>query len=86
MVRIPFSPHGLEALTPFVVDTDNLAGLSDQSKKDSPRVGKFTHPSGAPANRLLTIWAPGPANRQHKLHQPAPNAGIYLIQGQQADR
>jgi hypothetical protein len=26
----------------------------------SPRVGKFTHPSGAPDNHLLTVWSPGP--------------------------
>src|SRR5262249_25075268 len=79
LVRIPFSPHGLEALTPFVADTDNVAGLSELGKKDSPRVGKFTHPSGVPDNHLLTIWSPGPVNRQNKLHLPAPNGGIYLI-------
>src|SRR5262249_27560221 len=79
LVRIPFSPHGLEALTPFVADTDNVAGLSEIGKKDSARVGKFTHPSGAPDNHLLTIWSPGPVNRQNKLSLPAPNGGIYLI-------
>jgi hypothetical protein len=79
LARFPFSPHGLEALTPFVTDTDSLAGLSVLGQKDSPAVGKFTHPSGTPDNHLLTVWSPGPVNRQHKLAQPAPNGGIYLI-------
>jgi hypothetical protein len=83
LVRIPFSPHGLESLTPFVADTDNVAGLSDLGNKESPRVGKFTHPSAAPDNHLLTIWSPGPVNRQHKLKEPAPNGGIYLIKNGQ---
>ncbi len=83
MVRFPFSPHELEALTPFVTDTDHPAGTSVLGKKDAPAVGKFTHPAGAPDNHLLTIWTPGPVNRQHKLHPPAPNGGIYLIKNGQ---
>ena len=43
-----------------------------------PRVGKFTHPSGAPDNHLLTIYSPGPVNHQYK-YLPQLDGGIYLI-------
>ena len=36
-----------------------LASRPIPSKKDSPRVGKFTHPSAAPDNHLLTVWSAG---------------------------
>src|SRR5204862_523953 len=42
------------------------------------RVGKFTHPSGAPDNHLLTIYSPGPVNHQY-THLPQLDGGIYLI-------
>src|SRR5262249_412607 len=57
----------------------NVSRLSDPAKPDAPRVGKVTHPSGAPDNHLLTVWSPGAVNRQHIVHIPAPDAGIYLI-------
>jgi hypothetical protein len=41
-------------------------------------VGKFTHPSGAPDNHLLTVYSPGPANHQYTYH-PMIDGGIYLI-------
>ena len=46
--------------------------------KNSPKVGKFTHPSGAPDNHLLTIWSPGPVNHQY-TYLPQIDGGIYLI-------
>ena len=46
--------------------------------KNSPAVGKFTHPSGAPDNHLLTVYSPGPVNHQY-THLPQLDGGIYLI-------
>lgn len=39
--------------------------------KKSPRVGKFTYPSGAPNNDLLTVWSPGPVNHQYVPQIPS---------------
>jgi hypothetical protein len=76
--RMPFMPIGSEAITPFARIDDGPADLSDPSDKNSPRVGKVTHPSGAPDNHLLTIYSPGPANHQY-THLPQLDGGIYLI-------
>src|SRR5262245_7033355 len=57
--RKPFMPVGSEVLTPFARMDDGPADLSDSKDKTSPRVGKFTHPSGAPDNHLLTVYSPG---------------------------
>src|SRR5262249_669080 len=57
---------------------DGPAGPSILGDKDSPAVGKFTHPSGAPDNHLLTIWSPGPVNHQYP-HVPQIDGGIYLL-------
>ncbi|MCZ2341560.1 MAG: hypothetical protein LC104_07150 [Bacteroidales bacterium] len=76
--RIPFMPTGSVALTPF---THGLEGPADRSilgDKTSPAVGKFTHPSGAPDNHLLTCYSPGPVNHQYR-HLPLIDGGIYLI-------
>ena len=67
-IQFPFSPFGIEALTPFVVKGDWPSLAADPSRKDSPRVGKFTHPSAAPDNHMLTVWSPGPVN--HNGHHP----------------
>src|SRR5437660_12076305 len=67
-------------LTPFANNGEGPADPSVLGKKDSPAVGKFTHPSGAPDNHLLTVWSPGPVNHQHE-HYPMPDGGIYLIKG-----
>jgi hypothetical protein len=77
--RLPFSPYGVESFTPFARNGEGEANLSVLGDKSSPRVGKFTHPSGAPDNHLLTVWSPGPINHQRGLKLPAPDAGIYLI-------
>src|SRR5262249_46934874 len=78
--RIPFSPHGVESFTRFTRPDDGPADISVIGKKDSPAVGKFTHPSGAPDNHLLTVWSPGPANHQY-THYPMIDGGLYLIKG-----
>lgn len=88
-IRLGFSPTGIEALTPFVNSGDNPAGLSDIEDDASPRVGKFTHPSGAPENHLLVAYAPGPANH-HYGHRPESHpvvdSGLYLLKdGQPID-
>jgi hypothetical protein len=77
--RIPFTPHGLQRLTPFVTAFDSPAPLSDAKDPTSPRVGKVTHPSGAPDNHLLTVWSPGPVNSNNGIKKPAIDSGIYLI-------
>ncbi len=76
--RLPFMPTGSVSLTPF---THGLEGPADRSvlkDKDSPAVGKFTHPSAAPDNHLLTCYSPGPVNHQYTF-LPQLDGGIYLI-------
>src|SRR5262249_52822330 len=82
-IRFPFSPYGIEALTPFVLKGDDPSEPADPTKKDSPRVGKFTHPAGAPDNHLLTTWSPGSLNSFTRF-KPAFDSGIYLIKGGKA--
>ena len=52
-LRLPFQPYGLEVITRFATFADRSASLSDPSDPKSPRVGKVTHPSGAPDVRQL---------------------------------
>jgi hypothetical protein len=80
--RFSFTPYGLESATRFVSSFDSPAGLSDPDNPKSPRVGKFTHPSGAPGNHLLTVWSPGAVNSNgsyRKYSLPNVDSGIYLI-------
>jgi hypothetical protein len=77
-ISFPFSPSGIEALTPFVRKGDWPSLPSVLGKKDSPRLGLFTHPSGAPDNHLLTVWSAGSVNN-HARYTPGFDAGIYLI-------
>jgi hypothetical protein len=82
--RMPFQPHGLETLTRFTHSSDFPAPLSDEKDPKSPRVGKLTHPSGAPDNTLLTVWSPGSmpsANRGPIPYDDPLDAGLYLIKG-----
>lgn len=76
LLRLPFTPHGMETLTPFMHRQDTPAAEAVIGKKDSPRVGKVTHPSGAPDNHLLTVWAPG---KVHGSSTDIMDSGIYLI-------
>jgi len=80
--RLPFSPFGAESFTRFARPDDGPADRSVIGAKDSPAVGKFTHPAGAPDNHLLTVWSPGPANHQY-VHYPMIDGGLYLIKGGQ---
>jgi len=79
--RLPFSPYGVESFTRFANNGEGPADPSVPQEKDSPAVGKFTHPSPAPDNNLLTVWATGPVNHQNGEKYPMPDAGIYLIKG-----
>jgi hypothetical protein len=76
--RMPFMPTGSVSLTPFTHGLEGPAGLSDIRDKDSPKVGKFTHPSGAPDNHVLTVYSPGPVNHQYTF-LPQLDGGIYLL-------
>ncbi len=82
--RYPFSPVGLETMTPFTHGFDNAAPLSDYTDPQSMRVGKVTHPSSAPDGTLI-VWTPGPAN---DLNRPTPlpyyDGGLYLMPNNQA--
>ena len=80
--RLSFSPAGIESLTSFTHGTDGPADHSICNDKSSPCVGKFTHPSAAPDDNLLTIWSPGPTNHQYQ-YDPQLNGGICLIKGRQ---
>ncbi len=80
-----FMPAGSESFTRFANISDAPADPSVLGDKGSPKVGKVTHPSGAPDNHLLTIWSPGPTNHQYR-HLPQLDGGIYLIKdGQPID-
>jgi hypothetical protein len=81
--RMPFTPRQMQWLTPFCTAFDAPARLSDPKDPNSPRVGKVTHPSGAPDNHLLTVWSPGPVNSNNGLKKPAIDSGIYLIRSGQ---
>ncbi len=76
--KMPFMPVDAVTLTPFTHSHDGPANNSVLNDKNSPRVGKFTHPSGAPDNHLLTIYSPGPTNHQYTF-LPQIDGGIYLI-------
>jgi hypothetical protein len=78
LYRMPFMPTGSIALTPFALGTEGPADRSIRGDKNSPAVGKFTHPSGAPDNHLLTVYSPGPVNHQYTF-LPQLDGGIYLL-------
>ena len=77
-ISFPFSPFGIEAFTPFVRKGDWPSLPATLGKKDSPRLGLFTHPSGAPDNHMLMVWSPGSIN-SHTRYAPEFDSGIYLI-------
>ena len=77
--RLPFSPFGVESLTPFAKIDEGAADYAELGRMTSPRVGRVTHPSGAPNNHLLAVWSPGPVNGGYTVHKPAVHGGIYLI-------
>lgn len=79
LYRLPFSPYGVQSLTRFANNGEGPADASLLNQRESQRVGKFTHPSAAPDNHLLTVYTPGPANHQNGLKEPAIDGGLYLI-------
>jgi Hydrazine synthase alpha subunit middle domain len=76
--KMPFMPTGSSSITPFTFGLEGPADRSILGDKTSPAVGKFTHPSGAPDNHLLTCYSPGPVNHQYTF-LPQIDGGIYLI-------
>jgi hypothetical protein len=76
--RMGFMPAGSVSMTPFVLNGEGPADPSVVGDKKSPRVGKFTHPSGAPDNQLLTVYSTGPVNHQYS-YLPQLDGGLYLI-------
>lgn len=76
--QLPFTPTGTISLTPFADNGEGPADYSVPGDKNSPQVGKFTHPSGAPDNHLLTIYSPGPVNHQY-TYLPQVDGGVYLL-------
>ena len=86
LYRLPFSPYGIESFTRFANNGEGPADYSRLEDRKSAAVGKFTHPSAAPDNHLLTVYTPGPANHQNGLKKPAVDGGLYLIKdGQPID-
>ncbi len=79
LYRLPFSPYGIQSFTRFANNGEGAADYSRLEDRKSKAVGKFTHPSGAPDNHLLTVYTPGPANHQNGLKKPAIDGGLYLI-------
>lgn len=74
--RMHFTPRGMQVLTPFTHPQDEAAPLGTNGE----RVGKLSHPSGAPGNDLLVAWSPGPVNHLNRpVSTPRIDSGIYLI-------
>ena len=77
--RMPFTPVGMVAMTPFTHPQDEAA---PESAGGGPRVGKFTHPSAIPGGDLLVVWSPGPVNLLDRpTTRPAIDSGIYVMSG-----
>jgi hypothetical protein len=74
--QMSFTPYGMVSMTPFTHGNDEAAPIG----ANGTRVGKFTHPSGAPNNDLLVVWSPGPCNDLDRPTTiPYYDAGLYLI-------
>lgn len=74
--RMHFTPRGMQVLTPFTHPQDEAAPLGTNGE----RVGKLSHPSGAPGNDLLVAWSPGPVNHLNRpVSTPRIDSGIYVI-------
>jgi hypothetical protein len=82
--RFPFTPHGMRVITPWIRTNDFPAWPVNPAEKESTRIGKFTHPCGAPDNHLLVSWTLGPiggsAGATKDWMKPQPiDAGLYLV-------
>jgi mono/diheme cytochrome c family protein len=71
-------PTGSTSLTPFALGGEGPADRSIPGDKNSPAVGKFTHPSGAPDTHMLVCYSSGPANHQY-TYLPQIDSGIYIL-------
>ena len=83
---VPFSPAGMELITPWIFWQDNPSYASVLDDPNSPRIGKVTHPCGAPDNHLLVAWTLGPiggsAGAVREFMVPRQmDSGICLIRG-----
>lgn len=76
--RMPFMPARSVSLTPFALHGEGPADPAILGDDSSPRVGKLTHPSGAPDGHLLTVYSPGPVNHQYTF-LPQYDGGLYLL-------
>lgn len=82
--RIPFTPNGMQAITPWIRTNDFPAWPSDPKDPSKPHIGKVTHPCGAPDGHLLLAWSQGPiggsagAVRPHMTPQVI-DSGLYLV-------
>lgn len=81
---VPFSPVGMKLITPWIRWNDTPSYPTVLDDPNSPRIGKVTHPCGAPDNHLLVAWTLGPiggsagAVRDHMVPKII-DSGIYLI-------
>jgi len=57
---VPFSPAGMQLITPWINWSDRPSHPTDLADENSTRIGKVTHPCGAPDNHLLAAWTLGP--------------------------
>src|SRR5262249_43092459 len=85
--RIPFSPYGMDVLTPFANDDDSPSPTSVKKDPKAPRLGRLTHPCGAPDNHVLTVWSPGHDCSRDGItggvRRVGNDTGIYLIKAGQ---
>jgi lysophospholipase L1-like esterase len=85
--QLPFSPYGLTMLTPFANDMDNPSPRANPKDPKSAKVGRVTHPCGAPDNHVLTVWAPDlDVSRDGVtggVRRVGGDTGIYLIKAGQ---
>ncbi|MDB5336126.1 MAG: hypothetical protein JWN70_1745 [Planctomycetaceae bacterium] len=81
---VPFSPAGMELITPWIHWEDRPSPPAISRDEKSPRIGKVTHPCGAPDNHLLVAWTLGPiggssgAVQDHMVPRII-DSGLYLI-------
>src|SRR5262245_46176190 len=86
---VPFSPAGMELIPPWIHWEDRPSPPAVLADENSPRIGKVTHPCGAPDNHLLVAWTLGPIGgssgsvREFMVPKQI-DSGLYLIRGGKA--
>ena len=80
--RLPFSPYGIESLTPLRPHRRRARPTSSDraARSDSParRQGHASRPARR-TTTCSTVWSPGPVNGGYTVTSPAVDGGIYLI-------